>query len=92
MEDRGLSVRETVNARKIRYGGEDLPTLFKGAREVVACKGKKSLTFRIGGQTDWEELAGVALGRSGNLKAPTVRVGKRYLVGFSADPWKEFFA
>lgn len=87
MADRDLTVRETVDAKKIRIGSDDLAELFAGAQEVVVTKGKKCENF----QPDDEALVSAALGRSGNLRAPTVRVGKRYLVGYSDEPWESFF-
>jgi hypothetical protein len=88
MDSRAMTVRETVDARKIKYGEDDLEDLFSGAKEVVVAKGKKTLSFQPGDP----DLVGVALGRSGNLRAPTVKVGKRYLVGFNAEVWEGFFA
>ena len=82
-----LTVRETVDARKTRFGEEDLEALFKGAKEVVVTKGKKAERFQPGD----DGLAAAALGRSGNLRAPAVRVGKRWLVGYSDEPWGAFF-
>ncbi len=87
MDAHELTVRETVEARKTRYGEEDLEALFQGAKEVVVTKGKKAESFKPGDAG----LAGAALGRSGNLRAPAVRVGKRWLVGFSDAPWDAFF-
>ena len=88
MESRGMTVRETVDARKTKFDEDGLEDLFKKAKEVVVAKGKKTLKFAPGDP----ELTGVALGRSGNLRAPTVLVKGRYLVGFSAEVWDDFFA
>lgn len=87
MDAHELTVRETVDARKTRFAEDDLKALFKGAKEVVVTKGKKAETFK----PDDEGLAAAALGRSGNLRAPAVRVGKRWLVGYSDAPWETFF-
>ena len=89
MASRDLAVRETVNARQERFGPEDLAQLFKGASSVVVAKGKKTLTFDP--KKELEAISEVAIGRSGNLRAPTLKVGKRYLVGFSAEVWESFF-
>ena len=82
-----MTVRETVDARKSKLTEEDLEELFDGAKEVVVTKGKKSLTFAPGDP----ELASVALGRSGTLRAPTIKVGTRFRVGYSEEPWQAFF-
>ncbi|MCR9244108.1 MAG: hypothetical protein NXI31_03695 [bacterium] len=38
---------------------------------------------------DADALEGAAIGPSGNLRAPTLRTGKTWFVGFSADAWDE---
>ena len=51
-------------------------------------KGKKVLTFRPGKPDyDAEEVRKVAIGPSGNLRAPTLRAGKTWYVGFSEDAY-----
>lgn len=87
--ERGVTVRETVDARKNRYGEGDLEDLFAGARTLVVAKGQKSLRFDLKGDPDWAEIEAVALGRSGNLRAPTARLGKTILVGFNDEAWAD---
>lgn len=40
---------------------------------------------------DADELADHVLGPTGNLRAPTVRKGKTFLVGFSPDGYDQYF-
>ncbi len=40
---------------------------------------------------DAQEFAKVVIGPSGNLRAPTIRSGKTWLVGFSAEAYGERF-
>lgn len=59
--------------------------MFAGADEVVAVKGKKCVTFRPqAADCDREALAAAVIGPSGNLRAPALRCGRRWVVGF--DP------
>ena len=52
----------------------------------MVAKGKKVLRFNMKKDApDDDELLGVILGRSGSLRAPTLRAGTKLLVGFSAD-------
>lgn len=61
----------------------------RGARSVLVAKGKQSWTFRPGPQGDaWSEVAARAIGPTGNLRAPTLRLGQRWIVGFGADAWQ----
>lgn len=38
-----------------------------------------------------EDMLAVILGPTGNLRAPTIRIGKKLLVGFEAGMFTEFF-
>jgi hypothetical protein len=77
------AVRETVDAKQERYGAKDLPALFKGARRIVVCKGAK-VTELTPANLD----PAIVLGPTGNLRAPTARVGKDWYVGFGEATWK----
>ena len=85
-----MTVRETVNATKERFGAADLPGLFEGAKSIVVARGKKILTFNPS-QDDAEEIARVVLGPSGNLRAPALRRGKTWLVGFHGEAYAQEF-
>lgn len=92
MAEHGITVRETVDARKVRYGEGDLAELFEGANKVVAGRGKTSVEFDLKkGDVDAAELAKRTLGPSGNLRAPAAKLGKTWLVGFSEDAWRAAF-
>lgn len=53
------------------------------ARRIVVAKQKKVLTFeRARGEAWPAELAAVALGPTGNLRAPALRSGATWLIGF----------
>ncbi len=60
------------------------------ANTVLVAKGKKLLRFETK-SADNDELASVILGRSGTLRAPAIRVGKTFLVGFNAEAYEEIF-
>lgn len=49
-------------------------------------KGKKSVYVDLkNARPSDEELLGMMLGRSGKLRAPTLKSGRRLIVGFNAD-------
>jgi len=77
-----------VDARKQRYGAEDLPQLFRGARRLFIGKGKSYRQLDLTRATTPADLA-AALGPSGNLRAPAARVGTDWLVGFCEEAWAE---
>ena len=58
---------------------------------MITARGKKSVEFDLKQDVDSEALAKAALGPSGNLRAPAVRVGKTWLVGYGEEAWEAFF-
>ena len=60
--------------------------LLEGVTDLFVAKGKKSVhvDLRKDRPSD-DELLGLMLGRSGTLRAPTLKSGKRLIVGFNAD-------
>lgn len=81
-----------MNAGKQKYTAADLAQLFDGAKSVTVAKGKKVLEFDLG-KTDAADadLHKAALGPTGNLRAPAIRAGKRWLIGFHEEAYGEVF-
>lgn len=81
-----------MNASKDRIGADDLARVFAGASEVVVAKGKR-LTVFAPGRKDFDRAAFAAavLGPTGNLRAPAVRIGKTWLIGFHEEAYGERF-
>lgn len=85
-----MSQPDFILANKQKFHRDEALALMAQAKHVVVAKGKK--VVRLDAQsTDADELAGVILGRSGTLRAPAIRVGKTFLVGFHADAYAEIF-
>jgi hypothetical protein len=79
-----------VDARTQRYEAADLRQLMRGAKSVLVAKGKQSQRFDLGQGGDvWKRLAEVAIGPTGNLRAPTLKLGDRWIVGFGEEAWAE---
>ena len=58
----------------------------EGITELYVAKGKQTLFFDLGKQRpSAEELLGLLLGRSGKLRAPAIRIGRRLIVGYSSE-------
>lgn len=77
-----------MNATKHRFGRPDLPALLDGARRVIVAKGRKSAEFQLAARAPLsDELVDAVLGPTGNLRAPALRVGTTWLVGFHEESW-----
>lgn len=53
-------------------------------------KGKKVSEFEVKGNPSDDAVAAM-LGPTGNLRAPTIQVGKTWLVGFNEEVYDTFF-
>jgi hypothetical protein len=86
MDARGIEASERVPASR-KLGRDDATRLVEQARRVIVAKGKKVRRFPGGKAT--EEVVEALLGPTGNLRAPTIRVGKTLLVGFDEAAYDE---
>lgn len=68
----------------------DSEALLAGASTLIALKGKKVQKFSVKAGVPEEALA-ATLGPTGNMRAPTLRVGKTIIVGFNEDVYTDFF-
>jgi hypothetical protein len=81
-----------VDAKKQRYAREDALALLAGVRTlVVANRGKVVREDLKSGRPEDDALAKLLLGPSGNLRAPTLRLGTTMLVGFDAAMYADAF-
>lgn len=85
-----ITATETVDARKQRYEGADALALLEGVDRLVAARGKSVVAFDLKKDRPADDvLLAHLLGPSGNLRAPTARVGRTLLVGFSEEAYRE---
>ena len=71
-----------------KLGREDAENLAAKASTVIVAKGKKVDTFEVRGKPPTEAVDAM-LGPTGNLRAPTLRVGRTLLVGFNEEQYRE---
>ena len=70
-------------------GPKDAMALLEGATELIAARGKKIERIDLRkGRPDKATVARLMIGPSGNLRAPTLRVGKKILVGFDEESYE----
>lgn len=66
--------------------------LVAAVNEVYAAKGKKLVHLNVKrDKPEASEITKLLLGPTGNLRAPTLRVGKKLLVGFNSEAYSEVF-
>ena len=87
-----MTIRETVNATKERYGDADRIEVLGDATRVIVASGKKRVEFDlVNDPPDRAVLVKACLGPSGNLRAPAVRKGRTWIIGFHAQAYDELF-
>ena len=64
----------------------------KGMTTLLVAKGKKVTRVDLKKERpDDDSLAALMLGPTGNLRAPTMKVGKTVLIGFNDEIYAEVF-
>lgn len=81
-----------VDARKQTLTLPDALSLAGQVDHVIVAKGAKIVRFDMKkDKPDAEALKAVLLGPTGNLRAPTFRVGKTLVVGFHDESYHKVF-
>jgi arsenate reductase-like glutaredoxin family protein len=87
-----IEAKQEVNAKKETVAGNDALALLKDVNHLYAAKGKRVVQFDLKkDKPAKDELLKVMLGPTGNLRAPTLRVGKKLLVGFNQEMYESVF-
>ena len=75
-----------MNAKKATIKGEQALTLLRDVDDLYAAKGKRVVHLDLRKtKPPKAELLALMLGPTGNLRAPTMRVGDTIYVGFPKD-------
>ena len=79
-----------TDAKKEKRGRAEALALAKSAAKVITGRGKNVSIFDMKkNPPDDDTLASMILGPTGNLKAPTLRIGDTLLVGFNEETYKQ---
>lgn len=82
-----------VNAKKDVHQRDDAIKLLDDAAELFVAKGKKVVHFKLKSKDKptVDEMLKLVLGPTGNLRAPTLLVGKKMIVGFNEEMYQQIF-
>jgi hypothetical protein len=83
LDTNGIEPKEVVPASR-KLGRNDAASLVKAASRVYVAKGKKLDEWRPAGKAP-KAAVDALLGPTGNLRSPTLRVGKTLIVGFNEE-------
>jgi arsenate reductase-like glutaredoxin family protein len=81
-----------VNAKKTTVKEKEALELAKQVNDIYAAKGKKVVHLNMQkDKPDKATLTKLLLGPTGNLRAPTLRIGKTLVVGFDQETYEKVF-
>ncbi len=88
-EEKGLAIHESVDARKQKITAEAAWEILRSAKKLVVGRGKKFQVFDPE-KDDKESILKACLGRTGNLRAPTLKINDQVVVGFNDAMYEQF--
>ena len=83
LDTHNLQAESRTDARKEKMAAAAVWELMGGAERIVVAKGRRVETF-VPTEDSQAVILKAVLGRSGSLRAPTVRTGDVFLVGYNA--------
>jgi len=91
LETHDVEVLDTVPASR-KLGISDAVALVENADRLVVAKGKRLTELDLNMEPPTEDVVTrLMLGPTGNLRAPTLRVGRTLIVGFNEEVLAETF-
>jgi len=79
---------KTPASRKLQES--DSRDLLSKATKLIAMKGKKVTEFNVAKEIP-EEAVAAMLGATGNLRSPTIKLGRKLIVGFNQEVFEKEF-
>lgn len=85
LEKRGIAVLEEVSASRTPYGKREALAVARRAKKLVVAKGSNVIELAMKDKPSDGQVLDYILGPTGNLRAPTIRVGDTLYVGFPKE-------
>ena len=82
LDTHNLQVDNRTDARKEKMDAAAVWDLMGSAKQIIVAKGKRVDTF-VPTEDTRESILNAVIGRSGSLRAPTIRSGYVFLVGYN---------
>ena len=83
LDANNIQVDSRTDARKQKLNSTEVWERIKTAQSIHVAKGKKVDVFDPNADSQ-DTILKAIMGRSGNLRAPTLQIGDRFFVGFNA--------
>ena len=92
LASRDIEIGAEENARKVKLDGDAVWAKMSTAEQIFAAKGRKKVLQWTPSAENRDEVLGEVMGRSGNLRAPTLLIDGKFVVGFNDELYSQFFA
>lgn len=83
-ENRDLTIETQDDARKRKIDKDAAWNILKNYQSIIIGKGKKMITYKPDDASK-DEILKAALGRSGNLRAPTIEIEGKLVIGYNEE-------
>lgn len=83
-EEQQIEVGKVADARKEKIDNDQAWEMIREFETVLIGKGKKVLEFSPD-EDNREEILKAAMGRSGNLRAPSIKLNGKLLIGYNDE-------
>ena len=90
LDAKQVTIKTTINARKERIDAAAAWGLLKSAAYITTAKGKKVKAFNPK-LNDKVDILKQAMGPSGNLRVPSLRVKDSFVIGFNKELYEQVF-
>lgn len=90
-KEKNVAIETEIDAKKETCQGEDAWKLVETAEKIFVASGQKTLEYDPA-TADKDEVLKKITGRTGNLRAPALRIGKVFYIGFNVGMYEGLFA
>ncbi|MCA8993120.1 MAG: hypothetical protein KDA88_14115 [Planctomycetaceae bacterium] len=91
LDARGVESNEVVIANKVRFEADEAVQLIRKSKRLVGVKGKRIVDLKLTDKSVTDDMIqDIAIGPSGKLRAPAIRVGTTFLIGFHESAFDDF--
>ena len=84
MVEKNISIHTEVNAKNHSFAGEEAWQVVAGAEKIYVASGKNVVEFDPA-SAGREDVLSKITGRTGNLRAPTLKRGNVIYIGYNAS-------
>jgi arsenate reductase-like glutaredoxin family protein len=92
LSEHSIPIVKQVDARKTELVEADALQLIRDVTQLYVTRGTKVVHFDLTAERpDDAALLQMLIGRSGKLRAPTVKIGQTVIVGFDQSTYRQIF-